>query len=1721
MLPPYIDNTTSNDTNLTSRKITSTSSCSIFKFIWWNESWEYRIPYYLPPSVKECQYPLISFEINFSDILSKIGASVELDINSLRLIAYDNDSADMIIYNPARIGNEKYCIPIQFNTTLDYQLNPLEEVTINAVCNWSIPPNKATFFYLYFDILANGPKSTIDYMVGQWWTDVSRVGNESFILSNDLVELYRERDTSKILYCGENPSKSYIKDKETSLKLITGFYNELRITNKEGNFSYYMQENKFTADILSVYKGPVYAEVEIRINSHNLSYNNDVYLYYRIFREKRLVECNLWLKKQIGYTLDNSWNGRYIFWPLDSYDLMYTDSRGYRPIITEWDTNVQYLIAYNSINNNSACFWTKNKGNVRVEPPPSYNAYDSYGFSADNFHYRYFYAVGNVNSTQQEMEMLCSLEKMESFDFQSRLGIVCPEFNKIFFDGNALSINIVTFSEKEGGVNDVLCTLYNPFGTPMIINLYTSDYIEWKNDNVLFFDLSYPEGEWSINITILRNGLNPYNISKIFHLKHPFKPSLFFNAEDFIKLRQIAYGPMKATWYELLLQTLELVKRTPKKELDINDDTTNYQNIIEKLAFAYIITENPIFLRSAELWMVSIANYSSWAIWKQAPDLQRNHLAMGLMMGLDMLFYDIAEENRTFILNRLILEGKNLYQIIENTKELHIDSYDNNHCWITMATLATLAYGLDQIIDTSAWKSELKFRIQKIYSNFYEDGSSHEGINYWNYGFPYVIYFTELVRRFDNENYFNQSYFINALKFRVYYMLPDRAESLLLGDSNYYLNHNTWVTMLLANIFNDPYAQWVSFNSNKYINTPLSFNKAGNGTGEFFRSKSYSHSGEYSFYVVDNETTHYTYAQSYRFPVNYTKKFTVSGWVRSDQPTDYSVPIVFQDSNGYDVYPVIYESTIPASTSWTRFEFNITGQEAFPSIVYARIYLRPYKTVSDIGRVYFDDLSMCEYTSIENLIPNPSAEEMYASVHPWNIVFYNYSVIQKHPEEGLPLYNYFNNHGVFVQRNNWSDDALHFMFKCGPIRGGHEHPDTNSFLLTYGSRNLIIDDGYTWKKETQTHNTILFDNQGQIGEGGTYTGVPEEDQWGFISNLLMNDEFAMMVGNGAPAYDESIGLQKWDRTIYAFAGGYYFIHDSIRLDSPTNITWLLHHSASEIIDTNRIKFIYGDKNMTLFRSINFSSNAQIYLEDSFYVPQLKPNGDFNDNLEYFPLGRQYRINPTINFDSYELLHLIVPNSQDPLTYNALDTEVNYTGMHITYQDEEVWIACANELKPQQLYTLYHDGSGVIRRNINSSATVYYVMMDGTYLKEGDNSIISLSTRGGAMVKYCAHENLSATVQSNSDVIASLNITRPYGSLRPEKISVKLDGAFINSSFYEYNIETGIVQLMLSPGVHQIFISRDIQPPNLNIRFGEMSFSNNSYINKKNITISFLTIDEGIGVSNTTIRVDSLFNDIIGGEGIHSIVISNLSEGVHIIEIESIDFYENSIIQSIYITIDLTPPEILITDNTATEGIKNKYLVFYLQASDTLSGLQTFTVEIIDNKGTIVWKNDTKILPEGLKTYLEIMKIDINEYNLTYGVYNLRLNVTDRASNMEIQEFLIVIRNDNVNKEQYFLIFLLIVLGISVAIVSILILNKTKSRFQTNKIKNMQLEDLNMKEKKLEKIKSDIKDIKSQKEKKEIVLEKIKNLDSEINKLEKDIKKLDLKFSLRKRKSKKI
>lgn len=116
------------------------------------------------------------------------------------------------------------------------------------------------------------------------------------------------------------------------------------------------------------------------------------------------------------------------------------------------------------------------------------------------------------------------------------------------------------------------------------------------------------------------------------------------------------------------------------------------------------------------------------------------------------------------------------------------------------------------------------------------------------------------------------------------------------------------------------------------------------------------------------------------------------------------------------------------------------------------------------------------------------------------------------PITALPTFHHFTDHGVISWRSSWDADATVLAFKSGPPLGyaaeaklaampawrpntGHAHPDIGMFWLFARGAYLATDTGYSGRKRTRDHNTILVDGQG-MGADHTYwvySGFPDRD----------------------------------------------------------------------------------------------------------------------------------------------------------------------------------------------------------------------------------------------------------------------------------------------------------------------------------------------------------------------------------------------------------------------------------------------------------------------------------------------------------------------------------------------------------------------------------------------------------------------------------------------------
>jgi hypothetical protein len=183
------------------------------------------------------------------------------------------------------------------------------------------------------------------------------------------------------------------------------------------------------------------------------------------------------------------------------------------------------------------------------------------------------------------------------------------------------------------------------------------------------------------------------------------------------------------------------------------------------------------------------------------------------------------------------------------------------------------------------------------------------------------------------------------------------------------------------------------------------------------------------------------------------------------------------------------------------------------------------------------------------------------------------------PIAKFPPYHFFPDHGVAFWRTGWDAQATAVAFKCGPPEGhadaayaaahpdwrledGHTHPDVNSFILFAHGQYLTGVSGYAGVPRTIGSNTLLVDGHGQAHEGkghDAWAGTPyaQLNHIHMVSAKLDSSGFDL-VGEGAAAYDATLGLQRFDRSFRLVGPGEIEVDDHISAAIPSRFTEVLH-----------------------------------------------------------------------------------------------------------------------------------------------------------------------------------------------------------------------------------------------------------------------------------------------------------------------------------------------------------------------------------------------------------------------------------------------------------------------------------------------------------------------------------------------------------------------------------
>lgn len=180
----------------------------------------------------------------------------------------------------------------------------------------------------------------------------------------------------------------------------------------------------------------------------------------------------------------------------------------------------------------------------------------------------------------------------------------------------------------------------------------------------------------------------------------------------------------------------------------------------------------------------------------------------------------------------------------------------------------------------------------------------------------------------------------------------------------------------------------------------------------------------------------------------------------------------------------------------------------------------------------------------------------------------------------LPTSKYFSDLGLVVVRNNWQEDGIHFSFKCSNGGGNkaweeahraflekkwhtldtqHHHPDNNSFVLIGFNSFLAVDEGYSSKKKTRDHNTVLVDGKGYEVDGkfDIYTQMEYEAK-AQILDYMSKDGYTYAAGETGKVYEKELELNKYERKILYTGNDYFIIIDELESKLPHVYSWVLH-----------------------------------------------------------------------------------------------------------------------------------------------------------------------------------------------------------------------------------------------------------------------------------------------------------------------------------------------------------------------------------------------------------------------------------------------------------------------------------------------------------------------------------------------------------------------------------
>jgi len=269
---------------------------------------------------------------------------------------------------------------------------------------------------------------------------------------------------------------------------------------------------------------------------------------------------------------------------------------------------------------------------------------------------------------------------------------------------------------------------------------------------------------------------------------------------------------------------------------------------------------------------------------------------------------------------------------------------------------------------------------------------------------------------------------------------------------------------------------------------------------------------------------------------------------------------------------------------------------------------------------------------------------------------------------------WFRDIGWVAMHRRMDDPAEHVMLlaKSSPYGSiSHSHGDQNGFLLHAYGEPLAIESGHyvafgssmhrEWRRQTRSTNNLLIDGQGQYA--GTNKALCMAAS-GRVIEAGMRGAHGYCRSDATAAYREQVPyLRRYEREIYFVRQSYFVVIDTVDLERPGRVEWLLHTLRPPELSGQSAFRVCGDRAELDGRFIYCSSGDLTLSRESSF--------DGVDAAELEGLDRQWHVRAvTPQRNSHRIVALLVPMKREQRRYISYFMDDQDHGVHLYFTDEQ-------------------------------------------------------------------------------------------------------------------------------------------------------------------------------------------------------------------------------------------------------------------------------------------------------------------------------------------------------------------------------------------------------------------------------------------------------------------